>query len=113
MYIGFSEAETFLRNCKDAVIITHRNPDGDCIGAGFAIKEILKQLGIKSRVICHDDFPKRYDFLTQGGAGEEFEPQAVIAVDVADTKLMGKYQEIYGYKDYKTLCRVPVYGNCD
>ena len=35
MYIGFSETETFLRNCEDAVIITHRNPDGDCIGAGF------------------------------------------------------------------------------
>lgn len=127
MYIGFSEAETFLRNCKDAVIITHRNPDGDCIGAGFAIKEILKQLGIKSKVICHDDFPKRYDFLTQGGAGEEFEPQAVIAVDVADTKLMGKYQEIYGdkvnlcidhhisNKNYaeKTLLRVDAAATCE
>ncbi len=98
MYIGFSEAETFLRNCKDAVIITHRNPDGDCIGAGFAVKDILEQLGIRSRVICHDDFPKRYEFLTDGGAGEDFEPQSVIAVDIADTKLMGKYQEIYGDK---------------
>lgn len=98
MYIGFSEAETFLRNCKDAVIITHRNPDGDCIGAGFAVKDILEQLGIRSRVLCHDGFPKRYDFLTENGAGEEFEPQSVIAVDIADTKLMGKYQEIYGDK---------------
>lgn len=98
MYIGFSEAETFLRNCKDAVIITHRNPDGDCIGAGFAVKDILEQLGIRSRVVCHDDFPKRYGFLTEGGAGEDFEPQTIIAVDVADIRLMGKYQEIYGGK---------------
>ncbi|MDE5770051.1 MAG: DHH family phosphoesterase [Ruminococcus sp.] len=98
MYIGFSEAETFLRNCKDAVIITHRNPDGDCIGAGFAMKDILEQLGIRSRVVCHDDFPKRYGFLTEGGAGEDFEPQTIIAVDVADIRLMGKYQEIYGSK---------------
>ncbi len=98
MYIGFSETETFLRNCKDAVIITHRNPDGDCIGAGFAMKEILEQLGIRSRVICHDVFPKRYDFLTEVGAGEDFEPQTIIAVDIADPKLMGKYQEIYGDK---------------
>ena len=29
MFIGFSEAESFLRNCRDAVIITHQNPDGD------------------------------------------------------------------------------------
>lgn len=98
MYIGFSEAETFIRNCKDAVIITHRSPDGDCVGAGFAMKEILKQLGIRSRVVCHDVFPKRYDFLTEVGAGEEFEPQTIIAVDIADTKLMGRYQEIYGDK---------------
>lgn len=98
MYIGFSEAETFIRNCKDAVIITHRSPDGDCVGAGFAMKEILQQLGIRSRVVCHDVFPKRYDFLTEVGAGEEFEPQTIIAVDIADTKLMGRYQEIYGDK---------------
>lgn len=96
MLIGFSEAEVFLRNCQDAVIITHRNPDGDCIGAGFGLKDILEQLGVRSRVVCHDVFPKRYDFLTEGGAGEDFEPKTIIAVDIADTALMGKYEEIYG-----------------
>ncbi|MCM1132242.1 MAG: bifunctional oligoribonuclease/PAP phosphatase NrnA [Ruminococcus flavefaciens] len=98
MYIGYSEAETFLRNCKDAVIITHQNPDGDCIGAGFGLKDILAELGIRSRVVCSDEFPPRYDFMTNTGAGEDFEPQTVIAVDIADTRLMGKYQEIYGDK---------------
>lgn len=98
MYIGFSETETFLRNCKDAVIITHQSPDGDCIGAGFGLKDILAELGIRSRVICSDAFPSRYGFLTDIGAGEEFEPQTVIAVDIADVKLMGKYEKIYGDK---------------
>ncbi len=98
MYIGFSEAETFLRNCEDAVILTHQNPDGDCIGAGFALKDILEALGKRSRVVCSDEFPKRFDFLTDVGAGEYFEPKTVIAVDIADTKLMGKYREIYGDK---------------
>lgn len=98
MYIGFSEAEVFLRNCKDAVIITHQSPDGDCIGAGFGLKDILTELGIRSRVVCSDEFTSRYEFITGIGAGEEFEPEAIIAVDVADTKLMGKYQEIYGDK---------------
>ncbi|MCR4863128.1 MAG: DHH family phosphoesterase [Ruminococcus sp.] len=99
MFIGFSEAESFLRNCRDAVIITHQNPDGDCIGAGFGLKDILEQLGIRSRVICHDEFPSpRYDFITSVGAGEDFEPQTIIAVDVADVKLMGKYADIYGDK---------------
>ena len=98
MFIGFSEAETFLRHCEDAVIITHQNPDGDCIGAGFGLKDILDSLGKRSRVVCSDEFPKRYDFLTNTGCGEDFEPKSIIAVDVADTKLMGKYKEIYGDK---------------
>ena len=96
MFIGFSEAELFLRNCEDAVIITHRNPDGDCIGAGFAMKDLLAQMGIRSRVVCHDVFPSRYSFLTEGGAGEDFEPKTIIAVDIADETLMGDYKEIYG-----------------
>lgn len=98
MYIGFSEAEVFLRNCKDTVIITHQSPDGDCIGAGFGLKDILTELGVRSRVVCSDEFTSRYDFITNIGAGEEFKPETIIAVDVADTKLMGKYQEIYGDK---------------
>ena len=67
MFIGYGEAETFLRNCEDAVIITHQSPDGDCIGAGFGLKEILSELGIRSRVVCSDEFPHRYDFLTNVG----------------------------------------------
>ena len=102
MFIGYGEAETFLRNCEDAVIITHQSPDGDCIGAGFGLKEILSELGIRSRVVCSDEFPHRYDFLTNVGAGEDFEPKTVIAVDIADIKLMGRYKEIYG--DRVQLC---------
>lgn len=98
MFVDFSETEKFLRNCKDAVIITHRSPDGDCIGAGFGLKDILEQLGVRSRVVCHDVFPARYSFLTENGAGEDFEPQSIIAVDIADVKLMGRYEEIYGGK---------------
>ncbi len=98
MLTDFSGAAEFLRNCRDAVIITHRNPDGDCIGAGFAMKDILASLGIRSRVVCHDDFPHRFDFITEIGAGEDFEPQSVIAVDLADVQLMGSLGEIYGDK---------------
>lgn len=96
MFIDFGEAEVFLRNCEDAVIITHQSPDGDCIGAGFALKDILEELGVRSRIVCSDEFPKRFDFLTYTGVGEDFEPKTVIAVDIADKKLMGRYEEIYG-----------------
>ena len=127
MFIGFSEAEVFLRNCKDAVIVIHQNPDGDCIGAGFGLKDILAELGVRSRVVCHDEIPSRYDFITSVGLGEEFAPQTVIAVDIADNKLMGRYNEVYGErvqlcidhhisnKDYaeKTLLRGNAAAACE
>lgn len=96
MLIDLSEAADFLRSCEDAVIVTHQSPDGDCIGAGFALKDILGELGKRSRVVCSDEFPKRFDFLTDTGCGEEFDPKTVISVDIADTQLMGKLKELYG-----------------
>ena len=83
MLIDLSEAVEFLKGCEDAVILTHQSPDGDCIGAGFALKDLLEALGKRSRVLCSDEFPKRYDFMTSVGSGEEFEPKTVIAVDIA------------------------------
>lgn len=102
MYLGLSEAADFLKDCRDAVIIVHQSPDGDCIGAGFALKDILGCFGIRSRVECCDAFPSRYDYMTSVGCGEDFEPQTIIAVDIADTQLMGCLGEKYG--DRVQLC---------
>lgn len=96
MLINLEETAKFLKESRDAVIVTHQSPDGDCIGAGFALKDILSELGIRSRVVCCDEFPKRYDFMTNTGCGEDFEPQTVIAVDIADTQLMGSLEKVYG-----------------
>lgn len=98
MLVNMSEAADFLRNCEDVVILTHQSPDGDCTGAGFAMKDILAALGIRSRVECSDMFPKRFDFITSIGCGEEFEPKTVIAVDIADEQLLGDLRQIYGGK---------------
>lgn len=98
MLIDLSEAVEFLKGCEDAVILTHQSPDGDCIGAGFALKDLLEALGKRSRVLCSDEFPKRYDFMTSVGSGEEFEPKTVIAVDIADPQLMGNLRETYENK---------------
>lgn len=90
MHINMSDACRFLENCRDAVILIHQSPDGDCVGAGFALKEIFSALGIRSRVVCGDDIPKRYDYIISGSEKEEdFEPETVIAVDVADPQLLG------------------------
>ena len=99
MLIGMSEADDFLRNCDNVYILVHQSPDGDCIGSGFAIHSVLKDMGKRSAVLCSDDFLKKFDFITKTIENNpDFEPDTIIAVDVADIKLLGKYQEIYGGK---------------
>ncbi len=98
MHIKFKEAENFLKNCNNIYILTHQSPDGDCIGSGFALHDIFRSMGKRSAVLCSDPFPKKFDFITNTENDSGFEPDTIISVDVADIKLLGKYQEIYGDK---------------
>lgn len=98
MLINMCEACEFLKNCGDSVILIHQSPDGDCVGAGFALREILRKMGKRSRVECCDVIPARYDFLVKNASSsddDDFEPQAVISVDVADSQLFGSLREKY------------------
>lgn len=102
MKIDFNEAAELLKNCNNAYILIHQSPDGDCTGSGTALYHMLKFMGKKARVICSDEIPKRYGFITKGYVDEDFEPEFIIASDVADINLLGKYKEVYG--DKVNLC---------
>lgn len=102
MKIDFNEAAELLKNCGNAYILIHQSPDGDCTGAGTAIYHMLRYLGKKAKIICSDEIPSRYSFITGSYTDEDFEPEYIIAADVADEKLLGKYKDIYG--DKVNLC---------
>lgn len=86
-----------LRNNDNFTILTHKSPDGDTLGSGFALCAFLRNSGKHANVINAEELPKRYDFLYDWYTPQEFDEEFVIAVDIADTKLMGdslkKYQE--------------------
>ena len=86
----------FLQGIHSAVILCHRSPDGDTLGSAFALCFGLRKLGKKARVLCADPIPQKYSYFTDGYCDEEFEEETVIAVDVADTKLLGSLEEKYG-----------------
>lgn len=95
MNIGMKTVCKTLLAHDNILIITHQSPDGDTLGSGFALYYGLSQLGKRARVVCSDEFPPRYDFLFEGYAGEEFEPDFVVAVDLADKQLFGaKYSPL-------------------
>lgn len=102
MQITYREAAEFLRNNDNYYILTHGTPDGDTIGSGFGLCGILRKMGKKANVYCSDPLPRRYDFMYEGYEELPFEPKAIVAVDVADPKLLG--QKLSVYKDKVDLC---------
>ena len=86
-----------LEDNDNFLILTHKSPDGDTLGSGFALWNFLKEMGKHANVENSDEFPERYDFLYKGYKAEDISYDYVIAVDIADPKLiggnLGKYQE--------------------
>lgn len=102
MQITLKQTTDFLRNCDNVYILTHQSPDGDTICSAYGLYHILAQLGKRSKVLCSDEIPARYDFITSKYHDEDFEPECIIAVDVADRNLLGSLNEKYG--DRVNLC---------
>ncbi len=101
MKVTSKKAASFLRKANDILILSHQNPDGDTLGAAFALYYGLKQLGKRARIECADGIPERFRF---GGLPEfeSFEPQCIVAVDIAALQLLGKGMQKYA--DRIDLC---------
>lgn len=73
----------------DILILCHAHPDGDTLGSGIALCRALRDMGKRAAVLCEDPIPKRYAFLAPEAPLPDFEPQFIVAVDIATVKLMG------------------------
>lgn len=93
-----------LYNCDNVNILTHKSPDGDTLGCGFALVNFLRNLGKKANVLNSEPFPKRYEFLYEGYEPMEFEEQFVISVDIADLQLIGSGISKYAKEGVIDLC---------
>lgn len=102
MKITYSEAADFLRENNNYYILTHANPDGDTVGSGFGLCYVLRKMGKNANVFCSDPLPKRYGFMYEGYIPQKFSPDKIIAVDVADPKLLGS--ALQQYAEYVDLC---------
>ena len=48
-----------LANSEDVLILTHKNPDGDCLGTGAALCRYLLSLGKRATVVNADPIPSK------------------------------------------------------
>ena len=98
------ELKTLLSRPKDIVITTHRNPDGDAIGASLALFHYLNQLGHTVHVMAPSEYP---DFLAwMPGAAE------ILIFDVHTEKGTQwlQHADIIFVLDYNDLERVDRMG---
>ncbi len=100
--IDTATAAAMLTAEEDILLLTHQYPDGDTIGSAFALCRALRAMGKRARVECTDEIPEKYDYMLSDLPAEDFEPRFIVAVDVADRKLLGQLEERYA--DRIDLC---------
>ncbi len=103
MRIDVEAAARLLEGQDDILILSHGHPDGDTLGCGFALCRGLQKLNKRARVECADEIPDKYSYLWREVERPDFAPRFIVAVDVADTKLLGKAFESR-YADQIDLC---------
>ena len=74
----------FFLTKDNFTILTHKSPDGDTLGSGFALCFFLRGLGKHANVLNSDKLPERYGFLFEGYEPQDFKEEYVVAVDIAD-----------------------------
>ena len=89
MKITPEQTAALLREKDNILILCHAHPDGDTLGCGYALCRALLSLEKRAAVLCEVELPRALAFLSEGMPKPDFEPEFVVAVDVATIKLLG------------------------
>lgn len=93
MRIDLHETAKLLEKSNNILLLCHSHPDGDTLGSATTLAHALTAMGKRVRVECSDPIPSDFSFMFEGLESFEFEPELIVAVDVADIKLLGKEAE--------------------
>ncbi|MBR3948653.1 MAG: DHH family phosphoesterase [Clostridia bacterium] len=89
MLTDFNTAVSMLKNADKILILTHRNPDGDTLGSGFALLRALRKMGKRAKLLNADRISEKYIHLYEGLTEDNFSEEFIVSVDVAERKLLG------------------------
>ena len=97
-----------LKKCSSVAIFVHVNPDWDCMGSAFALRNALRSENIKSDIFTDEPLPRHLGFMQTdvipyqcGAAMPDYE--CFCAVDVGATERMGKWGAFFKEKE-NTVC---------
>ena len=98
------QAAARLKEAGSVLILCHKNPDGDTLGCASALYHALASLGRTAAVLCADPIPCRLAYTGPRLFRGEFEPELVVAVDVAGLQLFGDKGLMPAYSRRVDLC---------
>ena len=85
---------TASKNPRSVLVIGHQRPDGDCIGAGLALKHICEKHGVACDFVFDSPVPAHFSFMPQFdtlNVQKNKNYDTVICVDCADHLRTGRY----------------------
>ncbi len=102
LMLSLRKTVRFLKKHDNFIILTHASPDGDTLGAAYALYYGLRESGKAASVICPDVIPSKYGYFATSSTAIDSTRATVVAVDVAARSLLGALDEVYG--DRVDLC---------
>lgn len=100
--LNLKQTARYLKKHDNYIILTHASPDGDTLGSAYALYYGLNEIGKSACVLCPDVIPEKYNFFVKSTEHLSRENATIIAVDIADKKLLGGLAEEFG--DDVDLC---------
>ena len=94
--LTLKQTARYLKKHDNYIILTHASPDGDTLGSAYALYYGLNEIGKTACVLCPDVIPKKYDYFVGKTDHVKRENATVVAVDVADSKLLGSLEQEFG-----------------
>ena len=102
-----SKIADHLFKSKSVAIFVHENPDWDCIGSAFALRNALRQKGIRADVFTENELSHHLSFMETDvivytdGSTPDYE--CYCAVDVGEAKRMGAWGDVFMTNE-NTVC---------
>lgn len=87
-----------VESCKNAIIVGHSHPDGDCVGSAVALACLIESLGGRASIIFPEKAPLRLEFLLGerkelDALPEELDGYDIVCVDLASPAQMASLRE--------------------
>lgn len=98
--LGMRELCDILSGADDILLLTHRDPDGDALGAVASMAMLLEKTGKNVRVMLEDAPVNRLAFIlgginymTKADPDDTFLPKLIVSLDCASSNRLGELED--------------------